>query len=130
MKAKIARVSNDPDLDNYQWFPRLWLTSEAYLIMTPAEHGAFRALLDRQWMEGSIPADICHLATLARVEIGEFEIMWKRVLSKFFKETWGETDRLHYSPLSELRRDAIERAERIVAGARKGGNLSRPTQSA
>lgn len=48
----------------YQWYPKDYDADEAVCYMTYEQEGVYRRLLDRQWNEGSIPADPRKIAAL------------------------------------------------------------------
>lgn len=67
----------------YQWYVRDYMSDEAVALMSYEQQGIYRALLDRQWLEGSIPADPSQLAAILRVPAARFEKLWPRIAVKF-----------------------------------------------
>ena len=67
----------------YQWYVRDYMSDEAVALMSYEQQGIYRALLDRQWLEGSIPSDPAQLAAILRVPGAKFLKLWPRVSVKF-----------------------------------------------
>jgi uncharacterized protein YdaU (DUF1376 family) len=67
----------------YQWYPRDYMSDEAVALMSYEQRGIYRDLLDRQWLEGSIPADLSQLAAILRIPVSRFEKLWPQVSAKF-----------------------------------------------
>lgn len=67
----------------HKWWHRDWLLSEARLSMNIAERGLYRDLLDMNYDDGSIPADL----ELLRLKVGatpdEFNSAWEKVSRHF-----------------------------------------------
>lgn len=68
----------------YQWYPSEANDDEVFCLMTYEQQGIYRALLDRQWLEGSIPADVALLAALCpKIPAEKFQAVWTLISSKF-----------------------------------------------
>lgn len=64
----------------YQWYPRDFAADEPVILMTLEEEGAYRRLLDHQWLHGSIPDDIKALATICKgVSVARMKSIWAAV---------------------------------------------------
>lgn len=70
----------------YQWYPAEAHADRRYRVMSLEERGAYRELLDMQWLDGPLPLDHEELAALLGVDLERFEQLWKRV-GRCFEET-------------------------------------------
>lgn len=59
------------------------------MLMTYEQRGIYRELLDQQWVEGSLPSDPKHLATILRLTPGKFAKVWPLISAKFQKNSDG-----------------------------------------
>ena len=87
----------------YQWYPKDADTDETYRLMSYEQQGMYRALLDHQWLEGSIPSDPKTLAALLRVNVRRFRRLWTGISPKFCECADGR-----------LRNDRLERQRQEV----------------
>lgn len=62
---------------------------EVFMLMTYEQQGIYRALLDQQWVEGSIPSDERQLATILRLTPGKFKKCWTLISAKFQQTSDG-----------------------------------------
>ena len=85
-------------------------------LMSLAEYGAFLRLLQRQWIEGTIPACEKRLARLLRVSQDEFAEIWEMIRHKFTEDQEG---RLINARLESERSKALEKVEKNRAAANK-----------
>jgi uncharacterized protein YdaU (DUF1376 family) len=68
----------------YQWYPADANGDEVFRLMTYEQQGIYRALLDHQWVEGSIPADPVRLAgLLPKITPERFADVWPLISAKF-----------------------------------------------
>lgn len=103
---------------SYPWYAKEALSSTTIMLMTLAEEGAYRRLLDIQWEDGSIPDDIETLARLLRTNTKEVAKIWARVGPCFVQEA-GNPGRLVNARLEEVRAaQANYHAGRVASGYR------------
>lgn len=100
----------------YQWFPKDAETDEAYRLMTYEQQGIYRALLDHQWLQGSLPKDPAVIAKLLpKVHPARFLRLWVGIAPCFAEEG----DRLVNPKLEKQRSElATYIAERRLSGSR------------
>lgn len=67
----------------YFWYPKDAWSDEVFCLMNYEEQGVYRALLDRQWIEGSIPAEPAEIARLLKIELTRFEALWAIIHRRF-----------------------------------------------
>ena len=100
-----------------------WLASEQRACMNLAERGLYTELVDRLYVEGSIPDDAATLARLAGVPLGEFSEAWA-VVGREFEVDPNQPGRLIQAEVS-LELDATDQyIDQQAAKGRKSG-LSR-----
>lgn len=87
-------------------------------LMSLAEYGAYMRLLQRQWIEGSVPVDMARLARLLRVTIDEMESIWPVLAPKFAEDGRG---RLKNHRLDQERESALRKVEVNKANGKRGG---------
>jgi uncharacterized protein YdaU (DUF1376 family) len=63
----------------YQWYPKDFKTDEKCQLMNYEQQGVYRALLDHQWLHGSIPIDPEDIAELLKIPYKDFQKIWRRV---------------------------------------------------
>lgn len=107
----------------YQWYPKEFLSSSRVMRMTLEAEGAYRRLLDFQWMDGSIPADVEELAGLCRVTASKMRILW-RTVGPCFEHVAGDEKRLQNPRLERARREMTEFAERRSEAGRRGAAIT------
>lgn len=101
----------------YQWYVQDARSDEVFMLMSYEQQGIYRALLDHQWLEGSLPADPVDigrlLPTLSRTR---FLRIWPLISTKFLQKTDGRwiNQRL------ETQRDELDQ---FVEERRKSGQL-------
>src|ERR1041385_8333629 len=97
----------------YRWYPGDWLNDEAVSLMTIAQEGAYRRLLDHQWWEGSIPSDLRALAQLTKTTPEAFAADFWPAISPHFKPCQCDRiGRLSNRRLEEVRKEAEEELEK------------------
>ena len=107
----------------YQWYVKDAMSDERYVLLTLEQRGAYRDLLDLQWIQGSIPSDIDDLARLLRTDSATMAAIW-RAVGSFFAEVAGSPGRLANRRL-ERERENIESQRRKKSEAGKKGAESR-----
>jgi uncharacterized protein YdaU (DUF1376 family) len=76
-------VSPQDKAPAFQWYVRDFMSDEAVALMSYEQQGIYRALLDRQWLEGSIPADTEQIAALLKIPHSRFTRLWPAIAPKF-----------------------------------------------
>ncbi len=109
-----------PDIFIGEWFP--WyaekaLTSEEIDGLTLAEEGAYRRLIDKAWLKGSLPADPSELANVigkkCTVKIAE------RLLKiSHIKTMPGNRKRVIHTVVERVRAEQREKSEKKIKKAR------------
>lgn len=103
----------------YPWFPRDFAADEPVMLMSLEQEGAYRRLLDHQWLHGSIPADLGQLAVICKMlPAARMRSVWAGV-SRCFEAVEG-TDRLVNPRLERVRDTAEEHRERQRQNGSKG----------
>lgn len=105
----------------YPWFPRDYAADEHVQVMTLAAEGAYRRLLDHQWLHGSIPADPAVCARLCRAGAEEFTALWPLV-APCFHPIEGDPSRLQNRKLERIRAETVARREALKAAGSRGGS--------
>jgi uncharacterized protein YdaU (DUF1376 family) len=101
----------------FLWWPKDHATSDCVSVMSLAQEGAYRRLLDHQWLNLSIPADTGKLARICRCTVPEMEALWPEI-APCFTSMPGAADRLVNPRLESVRREAGDRrARKAAAGA-------------
>lgn len=103
----------------YQWYPKDARTDERFVLMSYEQQGIFRALLDHQWLEGSIPADVEALARLLKMSRAAFVRLWPAI-EPCFSGVSGQHDRMINGRLERQRRDQEAFAESAASRGAKG----------
>lgn len=108
----------------YPWFPRDFLADEVVLPMSLAEEGAYRRLLDHQWLHGSIPADLdAQRGICKNVTPREMKKIWARV-SICFVEMSDDPSRL-YNRRLQRQREEVQRVSEKMSKKGKDGAAKR-----
>ena len=103
----------------YPWFPRDFAADEPVMLMSLEQEGAYRRLLDHQWLHGSIPADLGQLAVICKMlPAARMRSVWAGV-SRCFEAVEG-TDRMVNPRLERVRDTAEEHRERQRQNGSKG----------
>jgi uncharacterized protein YdaU (DUF1376 family) len=99
----------------YQWYPRDFAEDEHVKLMSLAEEGAYRRLLDHQWLHGSIPSDLGQLAKVCKnTPLSVFRKLWPALSPCFLPSGEG---RLINGRLERVREEVDEyRAKQSAAG--------------
>lgn len=101
----------------YQWYPKDHDTDERVKLMSLAQEGAYRRLLDHQWLHGSIPDDMEFCSKICRATVKEFRRLWPGVRACFEPV---ESGRLAHPRLERQRQELESRAQVQAANGRSG----------
>lgn len=124
------------------WWPKSYAADEHVIPMSLESEGAYRRLLDYQWLHGSIPADMRLLAAICKnIPVQRMTRLWKELAACFHPKD-GDPSRLVNRKLEREREkdDAFrqERSESGKAGAKakwqkhssaNGSNMAQPANS-
>lgn len=103
----------------FQFYPKDYESDEHVKLMDLAQEGAYLRLMSNQWMNGSIPSDICQLAKICRTTPAKMRALWPGLAPCFVVAAEG---RLVNRRLERQREEMLShRAERSEAG-RRGAN--------
>lgn len=109
--------SKDP---SYPWYPRDFEADEPVKLMTLAQEGAYRRLLDHQWLNGSVPGEVEQLARICKnVPVPEMRKLWA-VIERCFIRMDGLPIRLQNRRLERERRKRKEHREKQTASGKAG----------
>lgn len=101
------------------WYPRDFTADEPVQLMSLAEEGAYRRLLDHQWLHGSIPGELGQLAAICKnVAVREMRKMWPKI-EPCFEKMPGLPPRLRNRKLERVRAER----EAFMSQAREAGSL-------
>src|SRR5437867_3632840 len=89
----------------YPWYPGDALSSERMQSMSLAQQGAYRRLLDYQWLNGSIPESILGLARLCNVHVNRMRSLWGGISGAFVAAS--EPGRLINLKLEGIRQEQV-----------------------
>jgi len=99
----------------YQWYVNDARGDELFMLMTYEQQGIYRALLDHQWVEGSIPADPHRIAILLpKISEKRFLKLWPLISGKFQPHN---SDRLLNARLESQR----QKLDKFVQGQHEKG---------
>jgi uncharacterized protein YdaU (DUF1376 family) len=104
----------------YQWYPRDFASDEPVQLMTLEQEGAYRRLLDHQWMHNSIPEGPAQLAKICKnIPVAQMRRIWVSI-AVCFVPVEGEEGRLQNRKLERVRAVSREYHERQSAAGRRG----------
>lgn len=127
--AKPTTKPGEP-LAYYRWYWRDWRGSRAVQRMSYVERGLYRELLDEQWKEGAIPADLAELADICGCPVEVMTDAW-RTLSKCFRPLANSDGSLLVNERLEAERTEQDRRRINNANAgRLGANAKRTLANA
>ena len=86
----------------YKWFPRDYMTSPKVMALTWEEQGIYRFLLDFQWINEGIPADLSKCCAIVR---GAKRKSVENVVTTFFTAHPDRSDLLVNERLLSCQRD-------------------------
>lgn len=113
------RMAGDPrKRPAYQWYVGDANGDEIFRLMTYEQQGVYRALLDHEWIEGSLPADVTLIAALVpKIALDRFKEIWPLISSKFRARDDGRliNDRMEFQ-----RRELMKFVRLQTAKSRKG----------
>lgn len=101
----------------YQWYPKDYEMDERVKLMSLAQEGAYRRLLDHQWIHGSIPDDVTACAKICRTSVRAFAKLWAGVRICF--DDFGD-GRLVQRRLERQRTSASQFADNASKNGEKG----------
>lgn len=101
----------------YQWHVLDARGDEVFMLMNYEQQGIYRALLDQQWIEGSIPADPETLAAMLKISPARFAKLWPLISGKFRPRE----NRLVNDRMEAYRRELDAWCEKQAENGRKGG---------
>lgn len=105
----------------YQWYPSDYLADEHVQQMTLEAEGAYRRLLDHQWLNGSIPAEIKALAKICRkLPAGRMRKLWE-MIAPCFVPADDNPLALVNRRMERVRAERVAFTEERSASGRKGG---------
>lgn len=87
-------------------------------LMSLSEYGAYLKLLQRQWIEGSIPVDPTRIARLLRIPLDEWNKLAPAVMPKFVDA--GRGRRINRR-CDQERKEALSKIKSLRENGRKGG---------
>lgn len=88
---------------SYPWYPGDFQRDEPVQLMSLEEEGAYRRLLDHQWLHGSIPADVGQLARICKnVSVAKMRKLWGAIEPCFIPSS-HTADRLYNRKLERVR---------------------------
>ena len=103
----------------FQFYAADFLSDEEQELMSCAQAGAYVRLLARQWIEGSVPADLPALAKLAGAKsLREMEKLWPAIAPKFKPN--GTAGRLVNARLEREREKQRAWREGLADNGRRG----------
>lgn len=102
----------------YPWYARDFAADEPVLLMTLEAEGAYRRLLDHQWLHGSIPDDLKQLGVICKnTPPARMKKLWSAIRPCFAE---SEPGRLVNPKLERVREEQEEFHERRSRAGRKG----------
>lgn len=111
----------------YPWFARDFNADEPVLLMTLEEEGAYRRLLDHQWLHGSIPDDVKALGVICKnTPPARMQKLWAAIAGCF---TASDHGRLVNARLERVREKQEKRATKARENGTKGGRPKNPTET-
>lgn len=109
----------------YLWYPRDFAADEHVVLMDLETEGAYRRLLDHQWLHGSVPSDLTDLAKICKgVTVPKMRRMWP-ALSACFQPSADDPNRLCNAKMERVREDWLHVREARSEAGRKGGRPPR-----
>lgn len=104
---------------SYPWYPRDFMADEPVMLMTLEQEGAYRRLLDHQWLHGSIPSDFKQLAVICKsVTAAKMKALWTGIAECFVVVPDDDT-RLINERLERVREEYVRfHAGRSAAGSK------------
>lgn len=111
---------------SYAWYPRDFAADEPVVLMTLEEEGAYRRLLDHQWLHESIPSDLRQIAAICKgVPLSRMRQLWS-ALQVCFVPSEKDADRLVNPRMERQRKRAEEYRRNQSQNGKRGGRPSKP----
>lgn len=110
---------------SYPWYPRDFANDEPVQLMSLEAEGAYHRLLDHQWLNGSIPADIGQLAAICkRISTRTMRKLWPSIAPLFvpFTPEAGHPDRLYNRKLERIRAERSEYRAKLSEAGKRGAD--------
>jgi uncharacterized protein YdaU (DUF1376 family) len=105
----------------YPWYPRDFAADEPVQLMSLEEEGAYRRLLDHQWLHGSIPDDISSLAKICKnIPVRRMKKIWSSIEGCF--SPTDEPARLQNRKLERIRLDRSRFIQQQRESGSRGGH--------
>ncbi len=112
----------------YQWYPRDFEADEPVKLMTLEAEGAYRRLLDHQWLHGSIPSEIREIAQLCKnTPVARMKRLWLAI-APCFRSVDGDETRLQNAKLERIRAESEEYRKKQSAKGKAGAQARWGTQ--
>ena len=100
---------------SFQWYPKDYLTDLSIEVMTLEEEGAYRRLMDYEWLHTGLPNDMAQLAKLCRITEARFKKLWP-ALEPCFKPNRKGTRLIHPRLAAERRKQDLHHKQKSNAG--------------
>lgn len=111
----------DNKAPSYPWYPRDFAADEPVQLMSLEEEGAYRRLLDHQWLHGSIPGDVESLARICKnTPIKEMRRIWAKIEVCFVRME-GQPPRYVNRKLERVRQERAAYVEHQKESGSRGG---------
>ena len=123
---------------SFQWYPKDFLTDENVEVMSLEEQGAYRRLMDYEWLHEGLPNDIEVLAKLCRITPAQFKKLWENIGICFDENRAGtrlthprlKSERAKQDEWREKSRVGGKRSAKLRADKSKGGSTNvQPTSN-
>lgn len=108
------------DSPAYLWYPKDWLSSTRVALLELDEEGAYRRLLDHQWLNGRVPDSCAALARLCGTTEAAMGRIWKAI-EHFFEPSADGLGGLQNARLEAIRCERDTRRKQKRDAGRKGG---------
>ena len=100
---------------SFQWYPKDYLTDLSVEVMTLEEEGAYRRLMDYEWLHTGLPNDMAQLAKLCRISKARFAKLWPAI-KPCFKPNRKGTRLIHPRLAAERRKQDLHHKQKSNAG--------------
>ena len=106
---------------SYQWYPKDFMTDQNVAVMSLEEQGAYRLLMDYEWLHTGLPNDTKALASMCRIPETHFKELWQNI-EKCFKPSRDGT-RLHHPRLQSERKKQNKWRKKSKAGGLRSAQV-------
>lgn len=104
------------------WYPRDFLADGPVALMTLEDEGAYRRLLDYQWLNDAVPSDLQSLAAICKgVSVAKMRALWRKI-GPLFHPMPDDPDRLQNDKLERVRAEVLAHREKRSQAGRAGAN--------